>query len=128
MDIDATPNGPDPVPGGPAAILPSISGAVGGARIAAEQIAPGTSRTRGTGDGGRRRPSRAGKQPLLEGPHLSFLGRFGMVPATQMERAVGHEQPELVGRRPPDVAGLPAASGRRLVHRALDGDDDVAEV
>ena len=52
----------------------------------------------------------------------------GVVPAADVERAVGHEQAQLVGGRPADVAGLAAAARLGLLARPLDGDDDVAEV
>ena len=64
----------------------------------------------------------------LESAHRGLLGRLGVVPAADVERAVGHEEPQLVGRRPADVAGLAAAAGRGLLDRALDRDDDVAEM
>ena len=41
---------------------------------------------------------------------------------------MGDEEPELVARRPADVAGLPAAARLGLLHRALHRDRDVADV
>ena len=64
----------------------------------------------------------------LQGAHRGLLGRFGMVPAAQVQRAVDREQPELVGRRPADVAGLAATALDGLLDRPLDRDDDVAEM
>src|SRR6187431_2278311 len=69
-----------------------------------------------------------GEESLLERAHRGLFGRLGVVPAAQMEHAVGHEEPELVDRRPADVAGLAAPAGLGLADRALDRDRDVADV
>ena len=43
-------------------------------------------------------PASASQQPALEGAHRGLLGGLGVVPAADVERAVGHEEAELVGR------------------------------
>ena len=68
------------------------------------------------------------QEPALERAHRGFLGGLGVVHAHDVERAVGHEEPELVGRRPADVTGLAAAAGLGLLDGPLDRHDDVAEV
>jgi hypothetical protein len=68
------------------------------------------------------------EEPGLEGAHRRFLGRFGVVPATDVEGAVGRQKAQLVGGGPADVAGLAAVAGLGLLDGALDGDDDVANV
>ena len=68
------------------------------------------------------------KKLAFEGAHRGLLGRFGVVPAADVERPVGDEEAQLVGRRPADVAGVPAPPGLRLLDRALDRDDDVTEM
>ena len=70
----------------------------------------------------------ARQEPLLKRAHFALLGRVGVVPAADVERAVGHEQAELVGTGPADVAGLAAATLARLLDRPLDRDDDVAQM
>ena len=39
------------------------------------------------------------KEPCLEGAHRGLLGGFGVVPAADVERAVGRQEAQLVGRR-----------------------------
>ena len=69
------------------------------------------------------------EQFAFEGAHRGLLGRFGVIPAADMQRPMRDEQAQLVGRRPPaDVARVPATPGFRLFSCALDRDDDVAEM
>src|SRR4051794_31698216 len=68
------------------------------------------------------------EEPLLERAQRGLLGRLGVIPAADVERAVGHEQAQLSRRGPVDIAGLAAVAARRLVDRPLDRDDDVAEM
>ena len=51
-----------------------------------------------------------------------------MVVATDVERAVGHQQEQLIGGRPADVPGLAAAAALGLLDRPFHRDDDVPEV
>ena len=64
----------------------------------------------------------------LEGAHRGLLGRFGVVPAADVERAMGREEAKLVGSGRAHVAGLAAAAGPGLLGSAFDGNDDVAEM
>ena len=68
------------------------------------------------------RGSVGGEELPLERAHRRLFGGFRMIPAADVERAVGRKETELVGRRPGDVAGLAAPSGLGLLRRALDGD------
>ena len=63
-----------------------------------------------------------GEEPLLQGAHRVPLSGIGVVPAADVQGAVGHEEPQLVGRRPADVAGLAAAALVGLGDGALDRD------
>src|SRR6478735_10677845 len=69
-----------------------------------------------------------GEQVSLERAHRGLLVRLRVVPAADVERAVGHEEAELVASVPAHVAGVAAPSLLRLVDGPFDGDDDVAEV
>ena len=55
------------------------------------------------------------EQPLLQGAHCGLLGGLGVVPAADVERAVGHEEAELVAGVPAHVARVAAPSLLRLV-------------
>ena len=68
------------------------------------------------------------EQPALEGAHRGFLLRLGVIEATDVERAVGDEQPELLRGGPADIAGVAAAAGLGLLAGALDGDHEVAKM
>jgi hypothetical protein len=68
-----------------------------------------------------------GEESPLERTHRSFFGRIRVIPAAEVQSAMSHEQPELVGRRPSDVSGLTATPSVRLLDRALDGHHDVAD-
>jgi hypothetical protein len=68
------------------------------------------------------------EKSLLNGAHRTLRGRLGMVPAADVESAVGDEKQELLGSRPPHIAGLSAPTARGLLGGALDRDDDVAEL
>src|SRR5690348_11843171 len=109
---------------------PTVPAARAGARCSDPLTAP-TNRDGRRASRARRSTSAlasgAGQQPLLQAAHRALLADVGVIPAAQVERAMGHEQPELVSRRPPDIAGLPSLTGGRLVHRPLDGDDEIAE-
>src|SRR5450759_2985314 len=54
--------------------------------------------------------SPGGEDRPLQRPHRGLLGGLRMVPAAEVESAVDHEQADLVGRGPADVAGLAAAA------------------
>ena len=97
--------------------------------VAALLVLPGCSR-RWTKTSATDLPTTPGRNPAasLEAAHRGLFGRVGVVPAADVERAVDHEEPQLVGRRPADVAGLAAAAGLGLLDRPLDRDDDVAEM
>src|SRR6187431_2629259 len=69
-----------------------------------------------------------GEQPALQRPHGGFFLGFCMVPPADVEGAVRHEEPQLVGRGPANVAGVAASAGLGLLDRPLHGDDDVPEV
>ena len=67
----------------------------------------------------RRRPASAGhagtrpsgaQQATFECPHRRLLGRLGVVPAADVQRPVGHQQPQFVGGRPAHVPGLAATT------------------
>ena len=73
------------------------------------------------------RPSRP-QQPPLERTHLALIRRRCVVPAADVERPVGHQQPQLIGRRPSDVARLTATPSLGLLDRPLDRHDDIAEM
>ena len=50
-----------------------------------------------------------------------------MVPAAQVERAVGHEEAQLIARRPALPSILAAAARVGLRHRSRHGDDDLTQ-
>ncbi len=64
--------------------------------------------------------SRRPEQLILEGAHGGLLCRLGVVPAADVEGAVGREEAQLVGGGPAHVAGLAAAAGLGLLGRPLD--------
>ena len=51
-----------------------------------------------------------------------------MVPAADVEGAVGRQEQQFVGLRPMPVARLAATAGFGLLDGALDGDDDISEM
>ncbi len=68
------------------------------------------------------------QQSLLERPHGCLFLRGGVIPSTNVQHAVGDEQPQLVRCGPADIPGLAAPTRPCLSRRALDRDDDVAKV
>src|SRR6185436_16548060 len=68
------------------------------------------------------------KEPRLESPHRGLFGGFGVVPAADVEGAVGRQEAQFVRRGPSHVACLATVAGLGLLGGALDGDHDVAEV
>src|SRR6476646_10289966 len=76
-DPSATPTGPDPVAGGP-----GRSYQPGVVRRPPRPAPPSVG-------------SAVRQQALLEGAHLVLLARLGVVPAAEMQRAVGDQQPQL---------------------------------
>src|SRR6476646_1552421 len=75
-----------------------------------------------------RRLSRPREELILEGAHGGFLCGFGVVPAADVERAVGREEAQLVGCGAAGVAGLAASARLGLFDGTLDRDHDVAQV
>ena len=74
------------------------------------------------------RAARRAQQATLQRPHRGLLVGLRVVPAADVQDAMGDEQPQLVGGGPADVAGVAATTGLRLFHRPLHRHDDVAEV
>jgi len=68
------------------------------------------------------------QQLVLERAHRIALVGVCMIPSADVEDTMNYEQSELVRHRPTHVAGVPAAALLSLFRRALDRDDDVAQV
>ena len=104
----------------------STSGTTASAALAAERR--GSTRCDASLRDGATRRDQPRQQASLERAHRRLLVGLRVVPAADVQGAVGRRAGAARRRRPADVAGLAAPAGLGLLDRPLDRDDDVAEV